>query len=464
MHSVQQNGSTDRRVWLWNVPLAIVLALLLGRLAILIVTFGNESLQMAFSAFYAAGQAVEADLSPYVNHVERVPPIWDGVDTYRHSRFLYPPLVARVFRPLTLLSYHQAKFVWMLSSLVALGWALWFAARAAGLSRRPRDLLIIGIVAAAFFPLLTLLERGQIDSVTMLLLVVAIVSLRGGARVSFAAGVLLSVATLLKLHCVFLVPFLVIRKRWWALGGLVGGGAVLLLLSLVLDGRALVYDYLTRELPRISRYGERGSREMRLPPQTLRPIMETIGTGRTVMDGRQYDIESLRFVLNASAVRTPLGRATWAGLKGLGFPVAPAQVSLVFLGVFLVGLVAWQRWFGVPEGPDRDIWDLVYWQAVLVIILLCAPVTWAMSTVWLLPIAAIVMRELPRLTSRAHVLSVFACALGLFVAGIPDTVGGAVVRPLGERVMDAKYIVAELLCMIGLLGLWCVYDARRRDA
>ncbi len=200
---------------------------------------------------------------------------------------------------------------------------------------------------------------------------------------------------------------------------------------------------------------------MRLPQQTLRPIVEAIGAGRTVMDGREYSVESFRFVLNASAVRTPLGRTIWSGLKGLGLPVAPAHVSLVFLGVFFVGLLAWQRWFGAPEGPDRRIWELVYWQAVLVIVLLCAPVTWAMGTVWLLPIAAIVVHELPRLTDRRHVLSVLACALGLLVAGVPDAVGRAVLQPLGERAIDAKYIVAELLCLAGLLGLWSVYSARR---
>ena len=56
----------------------------------------RDSLQMDFSAYYTAGEALSVGLSPYVTHVSTDPVIWDGQGRYRHSRFLYPPLVAEI--------------------------------------------------------------------------------------------------------------------------------------------------------------------------------------------------------------------------------------------------------------------------------------------------------------------------------------------------------------------------------
>jgi hypothetical protein len=446
-----QNASRDT---ILNIVLAIILVVLVIRLAGFIVAFGKESLQMDFSAFYAAGQSVGEGLSPYVNHVDRSPPIWDGINTYRHSRFLYPPPVARSFQPLSVFSYHVAKHIWMLLGVAALGGSLWIAARLAGIARSSRPMLIAGIITAAYFPVLTLLERGQIDSITLLLLIGAIAWMRD-SRTSRGAGALLALATLLKLHCVFLLPFLLLRRQWRVVAGFFAAGTALLMLGMAVDGYARVAGYLTDELPRISRYGERGSREMKLPPQTLVPLVEMVRTGRTVMDERRYDVEYFRFALNASVVRTPLGRATWSLLRGWGIPVAPAQISVLFLGACFLGLLAWQRWYGRPDGPDRQAWELIYWQTVLVVVLLCAPVTWAMGTVWLLPVAIIGLSELPRVNSLATAAPLLACAAGLLIAGFPDPYW-----PFSQGVLDQKYIVGELLCLAGLLGLWRLQGLR----
>jgi hypothetical protein len=118
-----------------RVLLIVALAGLAIRLAVFVADVGQTSLQMDLSSFYAAGQAVDAGLSPYVNHVANDPPIWDGVDRYRHSRFLYPPLAARVFQPMSWIGYHTVKFLWMLASLVAVAAAVGIAIkRTVGLS------------------------------------------------------------------------------------------------------------------------------------------------------------------------------------------------------------------------------------------------------------------------------------------------------------------------------------------
>ena len=134
-----------------RVLLIVVLAGLVIRLGLFVADVGQTSLQMDLSSFYAAGQAVDAGLSPYVNHVENEPPIWDGVDRYRHSRFLYPPPAARLFQPLSWIGYHAVKFFWMLASLVAVAAAVAIAiTRTVGLSIN--RMLVAAIVVAAISP------------------------------------------------------------------------------------------------------------------------------------------------------------------------------------------------------------------------------------------------------------------------------------------------------------------------
>ena len=94
--------------------LLLLFLLAFARWAGLCHRFGQRSLQMDFSAFYTAGEAMNQGLSPYENHIAREPPVWDGYCEFQHSRFLYPPLAAAVFRPLAALPYAQAKRVWML--------------------------------------------------------------------------------------------------------------------------------------------------------------------------------------------------------------------------------------------------------------------------------------------------------------------------------------------------------------
>jgi len=437
--------------------LTLVLAVLIVRLGAFVVDFGRRSLRMDFAAFHTAGRAEGAGLSPYLNHVERDPPIWDGIDTYRHSRFLYPPPVAHAFRPLGALHYHQAKHAWMLLCLGALGGALWIAAREAGL-RSSAAWLGLGILAAAYYPLLALLERGQADSLTLLLVLGAMAWVSAGPRRALAAGALLAGAVWLKLHCVFLVPLLLLERRWRTLGGFAGAAAALVAASLVVDGPERMREYVRHDLPRIARYGERGTSEMRLPRAILQPITESLASGRTTVDGRAYDVETLSFVLNASLVRTPLGRSTWSALRALGLPVAPAHISLVFFSIaclLVLALLLVLRRHGRSRARERS--RLVDWQIALVLVLLCAPATWAMGTVWLLPAGAIVLGELGRRSSAAHGIWTVVVASGLLVACVPYGIGRALVP---ARVLDAQYIVAELLCLAGLLGL----RARNGDA
>jgi hypothetical protein len=303
----------------------------------------------------------------------------------------------------------------------------------------------LAVIAAAYFPVLTLLERGQIDSVTLAILMIAVCYLVQGRR-EMLAGLLLGCATAVKLHGVFLLPFLVARRRWYAVLGFFAGAAGILVISLLVHGPGPLDRYVSEELPRISRYGDRGPQTSRLAPSHFLPLLAGIPPGRTTMQGRRYSIEALAFEINASAVRTPVGRAVWNAARGLGVPIAPAQVSLVFLAVGLAIVLAWQRW----TGPPRDrLAEFAYWNVVLILILLCAPLTWSMGTVWLLPTAVVALKGLRGSRRRNEILPLVLCAAGLAVAGLGDSV-----LTVLSSLATSKYVVAELLCLVGLLGLW----------
>src|SRR5262245_4159262 len=113
--------------------------------------------QQDFVAYWVAGSVRRLGLNPYVNHAVPgvTPTLWDG-GVFHHSRFLYPPLAAELFRPLAALPYRVAKVVFT-SALVG----AWIAT-AALLARGRRGSTPVLIAGALFFPLYLNLERGQI--------------------------------------------------------------------------------------------------------------------------------------------------------------------------------------------------------------------------------------------------------------------------------------------------------------
>jgi hypothetical protein len=417
-----------------------------ARLTGFALRFGEESVQADFAAFYTAGEAVRAGLSPYRTHADRSPPIWDGVDEFQHSRFLYPPLVAWLFAPLEPLGYHTAKQLWMLLNAASVVVGVLAAASAVGLRWRWTSALLVAAAVALFHPMLPLLERGQIDGVTFALVSLAGRDLVRGRRDGLRPGLLLALATLLKLHVAFAAPFLLLRRRWRAVGGYALGAAGLALLSLAASGPEGLRDYLVVELPRIVRHGERGTAEMRLDAETLGRLRQGMAPGETVKGGRVYKADPLGFVANAS-----LSRVIAVRLAKRGAAVEPGAIALVlFAGLgLLVATVAFWRWPGPAAATASE--ETALWLAALSVVLLSAPMTWAMSTVWLLALLPLgVALAEPAAGARVGV-ALWLGGCGLALAAIPDQHAFALVAPFGPRLLDFKYVAGELLVLLGLL-------------
>jgi hypothetical protein len=367
-------------------------------------------LQEDFAAYWVAGTARNMGLDPYVNHVG-VPPapeLWDGVASFRHSRFLYPPLAAELFRFVAMLPFRVAKAIF-----TALAVAAWIAA-ALLTGRRGRASAAVLIAGALFFPLYLHLERGQID---LVLLVVVLGAWRLRAR-PVAAGALLALAPAVKPTLLLIVPVLwVLGQRRFAAAAL-GATAAIVTITALVSGPALLHTYAAEVLPRVARYGEGGPESALLHEDRL-PVDEEMAT----VQARSYRLSFWDFApweINASAslprLLAPETPSPWTG---------PLSAMIALVGLVSVGR-RWRR--SVQKHDDAGALMIVLAAAVASVVI--SPAGWAMGLVFGLPLAAIAFASQgPSRPGgrRALVAALVACAIPAPVAGWPALAGTALV-------------------------------------
>jgi hypothetical protein len=205
------------------------------------------------------------------------------------------------------------------------------------------------------------------------------------------------------------------------------------------------------ELPRIARHGERGTAEMRLDAETLSRLREGMRPGETVKEGRIYLADPLGFVANAS-----LSRVIAVRLAKRGTAADPGIVALVLFGALglLVAGVSLSRWPGPAAATAEE--EMALWLAVLDVVLLSSPMTWAMSDVWLLgllPLGVVLARDA---AGGRAATALWLLGTGLALAAVPDQHAFPLIAPYGLKLLDFKYVAAEALVLIGLLlvGPW----------
>jgi hypothetical protein len=377
------------------------------------------SLQQDFAAYWIAGRACRLGLDPYLNQVgsTAAPALWDGLALFRHSRFLYSPLVVELFRPLAALPYRGAKLLFTAAMLAA--WA------AAGLllagDRRSRFWFFGS--SALFFPLYRHLERGQIDLLILLLLVLAC---RAEAARPFVAGAALALGTLFKPGLLMLLPVLWAGGRARVVAGALGAGLALIGLTVAIAGPARLQEYLTSVLPRAALYGEGGTRQMLLPAERFpdaaahAPDRETTGDDTTWLDGREY--RTSRWEVPASA-----------SLPRLLAPDSPSRASnLLPAALALLALVWAARLRGQAAqaaerpAPTGDL--LLFATAVAGVV--TSPSGWVMGLVVALPLAPraaglLIEGRLSRPAALTLAAAFVAVALPAPFAGFPALAGAA---------------------------------------
>jgi hypothetical protein len=374
----------------------------------------TRSLQQDFAAYWIAGNARRLGLDPYLNQVgsAAAPSLWDGVAIFGHSRFLYPPLVAELFRPLSALPYRLAKALFTGATLAA-----WLGAGMLQRGRRQR--LWFFTTSALFFPLYRHLERGQIDLLLLLLLVIA---WRTRAR-PLLAGTALALGAAFKPALFGLLPVLWASGRGRAALGALGATAAVVTLTLAVCRPARLREYLVSVLPRAALYGEGGTDQMLLPANRFPTGEETSpgDEGTTTLDGRRY--------------RTSLWDApAAASLPRWLAPESPTRAtSLGAYALAIVGL-AWAarrlRKRAADDGDHDDSAEALVLCATAIACVVTSPAGWVMGLVVALPVAPAAAARFAagRLSSRGALAlgaAWIAVALPAPFAGFPALAGSA---------------------------------------
>jgi alpha-1,2-mannosyltransferase len=161
--------------------------------------------------FRQGGEFVRQGLSPYTAAF---------TDTGNHLPYIYPPLWALVFAPLSLVPFTLLKVAWTLASLVAL-WALVSISLRSALAAEPGDrrrraaiATVAALLAVALGPVSEVLYFGQIGLFVVLACVLDAVIL--AERNSRFRGVLVGVATAVKLTPGLVIVHWLITRQWRA--------------------------------------------------------------------------------------------------------------------------------------------------------------------------------------------------------------------------------------------------------
>jgi hypothetical protein len=171
--------------------------------------------------------------------------------------YVYPPFVAGVLRPLTRLPYHQAVAAWLVLNglclvgglvglLILIGWPGGHGGALAALA-----LLLL------FTPAQEAILLGQVSPILLLLTALALLLVdRSEAPAhNITGGVLLGVATLIKVFPALLLLHSLLRGRWRVvLGGALGGAACIVAGVFLGGGWPNTWTYLSEVLP--SRYSD----------------------------------------------------------------------------------------------------------------------------------------------------------------------------------------------------------------
>ncbi|MCX6790659.1 MAG: glycosyltransferase family 87 protein [Candidatus Gribaldobacteria bacterium] len=162
-----------------------------------------ESYQMDFRGFYVAGKSFSNGLNPYLNNIAISPVYFDSNNFLATSRFIYPPIALFLFAPLALLPYFWAKLVF--SFLIGVCLFLVFYLLKKRFDIKTEFLLLIFLS----FPIVASFERGQIDLLILLLVILAWFK-----KDKWYGGLFLATACVLKVYPVLLWIFFAVRKNW----------------------------------------------------------------------------------------------------------------------------------------------------------------------------------------------------------------------------------------------------------
>ena len=404
---------------------------------------------MDFTAYFTAGKTLNNNLNPYVNYVQSRWDLWDGFASFKHSRFLYPPLVAVMFQPIASVSYINAKYIWNFFNLTCFLVSILILLKITGLYHNLNKSLISLILAFNFFPFIALLERGQVDCLTLLLILCGFALNGKSKKNDFFAGLLFGFASLFKLYTLLIIPFLFLNKKYRVLYGYLTGIVLIVILTFSLCGTQLTKQYAEKEFNRIAKFGSGGTSEMQIPVWILQSYFPMTPTSISMIDGRMYLSESISFNSKASFVR----------LAEVIFDKTPFKIpnSIISGFVFLL-LFAFIYYYDKKYNFTEKITNnLIYLQAILIIITLSSPYTWVMNLIWLLPVAFILTDKFEWFISEKKYLYLLLLIAGFLLIALPDNLLLTKNVPIVSEIFKVRFILGQIIILIFLVLMTKVF-------
>lgn len=330
-----------------------------------------ESYQIDFRSFYLAGKSVLQGLDPYLNYVGVRPEFYGPInaETAPFSGFRYPPLAALLFAPLGWLPYATAKALFTLGMLIALG-LLGFGLVQRSRFAIPGEALLFMIVS---FPVLALVERGQVDSLLVYLVALAY-WLSQRRRWAVLAAFLLAFAGVFKIFPLLALIFYGVRRQWKVVAATLLWVIALFTLPVFILGRTVYDHFFQRTFP--AYFGEITSNL----PMDLHG--QGVALGKIVQSVDADDLLATHDFVNG--FMNPLLSSSTLG----------SLISGTILTVLL--LIATHR---CPAD--------VQFYALLNVINLYNPVAWIMGLVWYLPLFLHLYPRVTRLGQALLLLPLF---------------------------------------------------------
>jgi len=389
-------------------------------------------MQMDFTAYYTAGKVMNLGLNPYKNYIIENWELWDGVAQFKHSRFLYPPIIGSFFQIFAELDYHSAKHLWNYLNLFFVLLAVYLWLRISKLDKNIFAVLITVVFTLNFFPFYTLLERGQIDGLTFLFLTAAIFFLLNKKNVT--SGIFLALASIFKFYSLLLIPFLLFKKQYKAAASALISFAAIVILMYSINGKEQVNDYIFNHAPRISQFAESGTEDMKIDSWILKNYFPMTKYSITIIEQRLYVSESISFFSKASLVKVIDSVQKKAGLN-----LSNSLWSLILLALISFIFIRNARRYS----------EFNYWIIIILMILLCSPFTWVMNLVWIIPVMLVLIKLIRDNEYKNYVFALIL--IGLVFITIPDNY--KVNNFIVDNLMKIRYVAGEILILTGMLLL-----------
>ena len=246
---VKQPTPGQQTPWRWLlIPVALLAGVLQGPAFVQSLRPQHDEVRDFFQE-WASGKNYREGLPIYTDQTIAVQRYLDAVPTnrlYIHVN-AHPPSSVLVALPLSWLSYADAFLTWNLLSLGALAVSLALIVRQLQIPCTIWWLLAGAALLLVCAPFREQVLHGQLNLILLLLIVGAWAAERSGRPV--LGGVLIGLATAIKLFPGFFILYFALRREWRSLAAAIIGLGAVTLLTLAIFGLDAYRDYLSQGMP-----------------------------------------------------------------------------------------------------------------------------------------------------------------------------------------------------------------------